>query len=451
MPNKTPSTIDVIGAGLVGSLLSIYLAKRGHRVRVLERRLDMRVQTLSAGRSINLALSTRGIHALSRVGLDQKVLEQSIPMFGRTLHMRDGSEQFFAYGKTGTECIYSTSRGALNKLLMSEAELSGQVAIEFESKVESVDLDKSTLTLGDGGVRQFETLIGTDGSASALRQSMQKIGSLRSTESTLDYGYKELTLHPGAGGSFQLSKNSLHIWPRETFMVIALPNPDGSFTCTLFLSWKGRESFETLQTPEQVRSFFAREFSDLSAMLPHLESEFFENPTGHMVTVKSEPWNYRERALLLGDAAHAIVPFFGQGMNCGFEDVSVLDDMFSESSSLEEVFSKTAFSRKPNADAIADLALENFVEMRDRVTDPQFQLERKVEKILEREHPGKYISRYALVTFSRVPYRLALDAGVIEQEILSELCRNLSDPEQFDRQRARTLIDSKLAPLLGLP
>jgi kynurenine 3-monooxygenase len=434
--------VTVAGAGLVGSLLSIFLAKRGFDVALIEKRPDMRRIDASAlalsgaaGRTINLAVSTRGLHALEQVGLREEILKQAIPMRGRMIHPIRGDLALLPYGKDESEYINSISRAELNKTLMSLAERTGKVRIQFETPVAESHLDAPVL-------------IGTDGAGSAVRAELMKRSGYSASENHLDYGYKELSIAPGPGGSFRLFKNALHIWPRGAYMLIALPNLDGSFTCTLFLPFKGSVSFEALGTPAKVEAFFQEQFPDAVPLLDDLAGTFFANPTGHMVTVKCAPWHDEGRTLLMGDAAHAIVPFFGQGMNCGFEDCTVLGECLDRGKDWKSIFAEFSWLRKPNADAIADMAVENFIEMRDKVADPRFQLEKAVEKILEAKYPDEYVSRYRLVTFSRVPYRLALEAGIVENGILAELCEGLKKPEDVDQELALRLIRERLAPVL---
>jgi len=474
--------VAVIGAGLVGSLLAMLLARRGFKVDVFERRPDMRTEKIAAGRSINLAISTRGITALNRAGLSPSVLAHAVPMFGRMMHSKSGELTFQRYGKDNSEYINSISRSDLNKMLMSEAESTGNVQFHFHQKALGLDLARSSLTLLDEDKKETHTLgaeivIGTDGSASKIRDEMCKLPGYEVSEERLDYGYKELVIPPGPEGQFLMEKNALHIWPRGTFMLIALPNFDGSFTCTLFLPYKGPVSFEKLTAVEAVRNFFAAEFGDAVALIPDLAENFVSAPLGHMDTIKCHPWNVEGQALLLGDAAHAIVPFFGQGANCGFEDLSILEDCIDEhlsrggnlyidqrrpkvggddvrrrlkegSANWHQIFDELTRRRKVNCDAIADMAVENFTEMRDRVADPKFLLMKSVEKILEKEFPGQYRSRYSLVTFSNAPYKLALDAGVVCEEILNSLCKDISHAEEVDLKQAEKLINQKLAPLL---
>lgn len=462
---RTAEPVAVVGAGLIGSLFSLELGKRGKDVTLFERRPDMRREAISAGRSINLAVSARGIHALDRVGLKEKVLEQAVPMRGRMIHSLSGGQTtltFQPYGKDDSECIYSISRGDLNKTLMTAAEATGKVTIRFNERIEAADLATGKLALKserDGTSSDFTagTIFGTDGSAGSIRREiLAKAPGAKGTDTYLDYGYKELLITPKAGGSgrdaFKMEPNALHIWPRGTYMLIALPNHEGSYTVTLFLPMEGPyPSFETLSTPEKVTRFFTEQFPDALPVLEDLEGTFFSNPTGRMVTLHTEPWSFGDRALLLGDAAHAIVPFFGQGMNCGFEDVTEFFEQFdglepSQAGRIEIFFDRYWRARKPDSDAIARMAVENFVEMRDKVADPKFLLEKEVEKILQKEFPGEYISRYGLVTFHRVPYRVALEAGLIQDGILSELCSGagLRQAKDVDMARASSLIRERL-------
>ena len=457
--NPNEGRIALVGAGLVGSLLAIFLARRGYKVDIYERRQDMRVEEISAGRSINLAISTRGIRALERLGLDDEILASAVPMRGRMIHSVEGELSFQPYGMNDRECINSISRATLNKALMTQAEKAGDVKIYFNKKACGMDASTGELSLLDEHTKDVETLkydrvIGTDGSASAVRHEMLTQDGYDCDEHALEYGYKELLITPGENGEFKLEKNALHIWPRGNFMLIALPNFEGSFTCTLFLPFEGEPSFEHLYDDESIEAFFQEYFPDAVPLLDDLSMTFRSNPTGHMVTVKTSPWYSGERVLLVGDAAHGIVPFFGQGMNCGFEDCTVFDQMLEEHSknetlNWEKLFAEFYQSRKVNTDAIADMAVENFVEMRDKVGDKHFLMQKAVEKVLQREFPGRYISRYGLVTFSNIPYKVALDVGVVDEEILTELCAGLSDPEEVDLAKAENLINTKLKPLLA--
>jgi len=455
MTGASREMITLIGAGPVGSLLALHLAKRGYDVEIFERRPDMRREKVAAGRSINLALSTRGLKALHAVGLEQDILRHAVPMRGRMMHARTGDLTFQPYGRDDSEFINSVSRGGLNQLLMTRAEETGRVKIHFNSRVSAVTLPSGEITVHDeksGVARRHPTgrLMGTDGSASTLRAEFLKRPGYSGTQEALDYGYKELTIPAGSSSvPFRIQMNALHIWPRGSFMTIALPNEDGSFTCTLFLPQTGTPSFESLTTPCEVGDFFGAQFPDLTTLIPDLTEAFFANPTGVMVTVKTGPWYFEDRALLLGDASHAIVPFFGQGMNSGFEDCTVLDSLIDRhAGNWEQIFADFYESRKPNTDAIADMAIDNFVEMRDKVADPRFLLEKEVEKRLMLEFPGEYVSRYGLVTFSDTPYQTARVAGLIQAEILREICRDVTRADEVDLRLAGALIRQKLTPFL---
>ena len=445
--------IQLIGAGLVGSLLSIYFARLGFDVEIFERRSDMRKSKIAGGRSINLAISTRGLSALEAVGLKDEVMKICIPMGGRNVHALDGKTQFQAYGRE-SECIYSVSRSELNKILMTHAETKYGVRIHFDHQLNQLDLNENVAHIS-AGEKHIEIdahlLIGTDGSASAVRDAILAQTKAKCTSETLSYSYKELVIPPNSKGEFQMPANALHIWPRKNFMLIALPNLDCSFTATLFLSEKGSISFETLKTSEQLKGFFKEYFNDALEMLPHLDQEFFENPTGHMVTIKSDSWSYQNRTLILGDAAHAIVPFFGQGMNCGFEDCYALNKVLEKhlaNLDWENVFNEFYKLRKENVDAIADLAQENFIEMRDKVADPSFLFQKSVERILMKKFSEIYLSRYQLVSFSNIPYKEARNIGILEDQILRELCQDLKNPEDVDLIKAGHLIETKLKPVL---
>jgi kynurenine 3-monooxygenase len=446
-------SVTMAGAGLVGSLMSLFLARRGFQVEVLERRPDMRSETVDAGRSINLAISARGLYALRRVGLEEEARRHSVPMRGRMIHSLSGELTLQPYGKDDSQHINSISRAWLNQYLMTHAERTGKVRIRFKQRIQHVDFDSGILTVLDepsGSTREerANVLIGTDGSGSAVRKDMVRRPGTFSSQELLSHGYKELTIPAGPGGSFRMEKNALHIWPGGTFMLIALPNEDGSFTCTLFLPFEGTVSFASLDSPSKVTAFFEDQFPDALELIPELTHEFFHNPTGSMVTVKSAPWHVGGRAVLLGDAAHAIVPFFGQGMNCGFEDCGVLDLLLARHRRWDEAFAEFFRLRKPHADAIADMAVENFLEMRDRTASPQFLLEKQVEKVLLNAFPGQFLSRYTLVSFSRVPYRLAYEVGTIASGIVSELAEGLTRAEDVDLDRAARLVRERLVPFL---
>jgi kynurenine 3-monooxygenase len=417
----------IIGAGLVGSLLSIYLSKRGYKVKIYERRADMRKENLIAGRSINLALSDRGIKALEEVGLMDEIRKICIPMHGRFMHNADGSTAYQAYGKEG-QYINSVSRGELNCKLMDLAEQNG-VQIMFNEKCNSIEWATNKIEFENIATKQQSTIngqliFGSDGAFSAARLTHQLQHDLfQYQQYYINFGYKELTIPAGENGSFLLEKNALHIWPRGNYMMIALPNIDGSFTCTMFFPFDGEVSFAALNSKEKVRSFFEKIFTDAAPLIPTLEEDFFNNPTSSLVTVKCFPWIRKDKFALIGDAAHAIVPFFGQGMNCGFEDCSVLNSLIDKyHDNWSDILPEYEELRKPDGDAIADLALNNFIEMRDKVADPQFLLQKKIEAAFSKKYPDKWIPLYSLVTFSpEIRYSDALITGQKQEAIMQQI------------------------------
>ena len=447
-----PETISLIGAGLNGPLLALGLVKRGFRVEIYERRPDMRRVRMSAGRSINLALSTRGIHALTEAGLWNEMRRIIIPMKGRMMHSATSELTFQPYGKNEAEVINSISRAELNITLMNTAEERG-VEVHFQQRCTGIDFKTGTLRLTDELTAEDRTIessvtIGCDGSASAIRGEMLKMSRFNYSQQYLDCGYKELTIPAGPDGKHVLETDALHIWPRGSYMLIALPNVDGTFACILFLPFVGQDSFGQLTTPSEVTNFFQVRFPDVTPLMPDLADNFFANPTGSMVTIKCSPWHVQGRALLLGDAAHAIVPFFGQGINCGFEDCTCLLELIDRhGADWGRVFSEFENARKINTDAIADLAIENFVEMRDRVADPRFLLRKKVELALEGKYPQIFVPKYAMVTFHRIPYATALRRGLLQDRILTELCDSINRVEDLDWSKAERLVRSELTPL----
>lgn len=417
--------ITITGAGLVGSLLTILLAKRGYEVDVYESRPDMRGSGFAGGRSINLAMSDRGWKALKKAGIADAIKKVAIPMYGRMMHSVEGEQVFQPYGKEG-QAIYSVSRGGLNLELLNLAGAFPQVQFFFEQAVKGADFSTNEILLKgkDGETKRVpvDLCLGTDGAFSAIRGSMQRRNRFNYSQHYLDYGYKELTIPPASEGLHALDKNSLHIWPRGNFMLIALPNTDGSFTCTLFLPFEGRESFENLHTDEEILSFFNHFFPDAVPLMPELLTDFRGNPTASLVTVRCSPWEVNERFLILGDAAHAIVPFYGQGMNSGFEDCSRLDDLLEEESDdWALVIKKFSAERPVDANAIADLALRNFIEMRDLVGDPKFLLRKKMEAWLQEKFPEDFLPLYSMVTFSDIPYSKAWEAGVRQDKLFQKL------------------------------
>jgi kynurenine 3-monooxygenase len=398
--------VGIAGAGLAGSLLAVYLARRGHRVTVYERRPDPRNAGSEGGRSINLALSVRGIAALAGVGLDGPVLERALPMRGRMLHAVDGGLAFQAYSADGTKAINSVSRAGLNAVLLDAVDEHG-VSTEFACRVVGVDPDTGRVDLdAPSGARQacHEVVLGADGAFSAARSAIVRNERVDYRQDYLPWGYKELAMPPTASGDFALDPGALHIWPRRTSMMIALPNPDHTFTCTLFWPFEGPDGFADLDRPGAVRARFDERYGDVVPLVPDLVDQFAANPVGSLATIRVWPW-VRGRVALLGDAAHAIVPFYGQGMNCAFEDVVELDRCLAETGdAFGPALERFAARRKPNADAIADLALDNFVEMRDKVASPLFRLGKRAEHALELAIPGRVESLYELVSFSQVPY-----------------------------------------------
>jgi kynurenine 3-monooxygenase len=435
----------VVGAGLVGSLLSCYLSQDGYQVDVFEMRPDMRGKDFIGGRSINLALSDRGLKALEGVGLRDEIQELCLPMKGRMMHSKSGDLQFQAYGRTDQH-INSVSRGGLNKKLIELADSFDHVNFHFDHKLIKYNSREKDLLFQNaaGEMVQVDSplIFGTDGAFSRLRYSLQKRPLFNYSQDYLEHGYKELSIPPGKDGDFQLDPTALHIWPRNEFMLIALPNLDRSFTLTLFLAFEGETSFAKLKDEQSVWDFFQEEFADCIPMMPHLAEEFFENPTAGLVTVKCFPWAY-ENALLIGDACHAIVPFYGQGMNAGFEDCTLLfETQKKHGDNWPLIFEEFQHSRKPDADAIAELAKRNFIEMRDRVADPQFLLQKEIAAEIEKRNPGKFSPVYSLVTFSHQPYSHALsemDQRELQfQEILNwpGIKENWRDEEKLQKIEA---------------
>jgi kynurenine 3-monooxygenase len=443
--------ITLVGAGLAGSLLAIFLARRGHRVTLLERRPDPRKTTgpTSAGRSINLALANRGITALDEVGVMDRVRPALIPMVGRMLHDEEGRLKLIPYGNKPHEVINSVSRAGLNALLLDAAESTGKVSIRFGTTVTGLDFANRRVRPQES---PYEVLIGTDGSASAVRASILEQTRGWLDEAPLGHGYKELSVPAapggGGGGGFRMEKGALHIWPRGEYMLIALPNIDGSFTVTLFLPNEGEESFQVLTSPDAVRAMFERRFADAIPLMPTLVEDFFENPTGHLETIRCEPWSFEDHALVLGDAAHAIVPFHGQGMNAAFEDCSAFDRCLEgPDRPWDEIFAEFERRRRPNTDAIADMALENYVEMRSTVREPKFQLKKDLSFRLEERHPNRFIPRYSMVMFHTIPYAEARRRGAIQEEILDELTSRSASLDEIDLARADGLIAERLGTL----
>lgn len=410
----------LIGSGLAGGLFAAYLGRQGYEVELYERRADPREGNMVGGRSINLALSTRGIHALEQLGIADEVLKHAIPMPGRMIHDKSGDLHFSPYDRDSRKHINSIGRAALNTTVIEAALRYPNVRIFFNHRCTSVDLDAATAQLIDSSqplnsstsqpvAASGDAIIGVDGAFSAVRQSMQRtLPNFQYDESYLAHGYKELTISPAPDGSWRMEKNALHIWPRKSFMMIALPNPDGSFTCTLFWEFKGPRSFETTTTDDEICRFFDEEFPDAVPLMPALLEDFRQNPMGSLVTIRCAPWFYKDKVALLGDAAHAVVPFYGQGMNAAFEDCVVLDECLAAfRDNREHAFAEYFSRRKENADALADLAVENFIEMRDKTASKTFRVKKKLDHFLEGLLPKVYLPLYTMVTFTRIPYAQA--------------------------------------------
>ena len=438
MPNSKPQII--IGAGLVGCLFAIMLRKRGHPVDIYEKRPNLRRGEGSEGRSINLVITTRGIAALEEAGLWEEVSKLCVPVSGRMIHSPEGKLAFTPYGRDG-ECNYSVSRGELNLFLIEQVERLGG-RIFFESPLERVDFERKVLRLENGEERSFGRLYGADGANSVVRRDIPGVNTQRET---LPSVYKEFLMPAAPSGDYPMEKKALHIWPRGEHMLMGLPNTGGSFTMTLYLP-KSLE--EELVRENRAHDFFRRHYSDALDLAPQQASEFSERPSGTLGTVRCHPWHWRDEAVLLGDAAHAIVPFFGQGMNCGFEDCRLLMDFLNRAETVEQAFARFDRFQRANGNAIADMALENFVEMRDKVGDANFLLRKRVDSLLENKWRREYRTRYAMVVYTHIPYALAQAAGKIQQGILDELCEGLTRAEDVDWERAKTLISDRMAPFI---
>ncbi|MBI3550489.1 MAG: FAD-dependent monooxygenase [Elusimicrobia bacterium] len=407
---ETKERVAVVGAGLAGAVAAVYLGQSGREVDLFEKRLDPRKAPAERGRSINLALSERGLYALGEIGLKDKVLAQAIPMRGRMIHSRSGALSFQPYGTESWQVIHSVSRAGLNQAAVEAAESLPNVRVHFGMRAVDADLDAPAVEFEsvEGGARrraEADFLVGADGAFSALRARMQRLDRFDYRQDYLEHGYKELTIPALAGGGWALEKNALHIWPRGYFMMIALPNSDGSFTVTLFWPWEGPNSFSALKTEGDVLSFFESTFPDAVPLMPTLATDFMRNPSSSLVTIRCFPWRYKDKAVLLGDAAHAVVPFYGQGMNAAFEDCSVLlECLKKDAGERRAAFKRFETSRKKQTETLAELALENFVEMRDHTASRAFLIKKQVEKALHRLFPGWYIPLYTMVTFTRMPY-----------------------------------------------
>ena len=441
--------ITIVGAGLAGTLLATLLAQRGWQVDVFERRGDPRVQGYAGGRSINLALAERGLHALRSAGLADVVLNQAVMMRGRMVHFLDGTQQLQRYGRDDSEVIWSVSRGELNISLTNAAEAAG-ARVHFDRRLETVDFDARMATFaGDGHAQAlpFTALVGADGAGSVLRREMGTVHPLGERTESLGHGYKELEIPPRRDGGFALEPNALHIWPRGRSMCIALPNDERTFTVTLFLPNDGEPSFASVRSGTDAIALFERDFADALPLIPDLAEDFEAHSTGTLATLYLDRWTLDGRAVLIGDAAHAMVPFHGQGMNCAFEDCVSLAGTLDRQTDLAKAFAEFEAERLPNARAIQQMALETYLEMRERVDDEDFLLQRALERELAARHPARFVPRYAMVTFRRLPYATALQRGQIQRELLVEATRGRTTLEGIDWDRLDANVRQRLSPL----
>jgi len=443
--------VSIVGAGLCGALLAILLSQRGFNVEVYERRADPRRHADDAGRSINLALAARGLRALEQAGIADELGPHTLPMRGRRVHSPDGATELQRYGQSDAECIYSIGRAALNLLLIEAAARSPRVRLNFAHGCTDVDPQTLAITLDSANgaspeSRSSRVLLGTDGAGSAVRSSLERAGLVHTREDWLDHDYKELTVPPRGDGAWAFAPDALHIWPRGGYMLIALPNPDRSFTATLFLPRSGPASFAALDSPDRVAAFFHREFPDAAAAMPGLTADFARHPQGRMASVHCAPWSLTRAsstALLLGDAAHAIVPFHGQGMNAAFEDCLELCASLDSGQALPEACAQFESARRAKTEAIAEMALENYIEMRDTVRDPAFVRQKALAAELERRYPERFIPRYSMVMFHpEISYAEAQRRGAIQSEILREI-----DSGACDAAQAEAVIYARLPPV----
>ena len=444
---QTPQKIAIVGSGLVGTLLAIYLKKMGHTVHVFDRSPDIRTVEFS-GRSINLVMSNRGWKALEDIGLDEEIRKIGIPVDKRAIHLKDGQLNYQYYGKEG-EAIFSLSRGVLNRKMINLAEAAG-VEFKFEHKIWDVTLADATLHIGDSERGEwtelkYDKVFGADGAFSRIRHRMQRQSMFDYSQEFMKIGYKELHIPANPDRTHKIDKNSLHIWPRGNFMLMALANLDGSFTCTLFMPFEGENSFDQLKDETTLVKFFAEYFPDTADVIPDLVEDFFKNPTSYLVMMKCYPWTFSDKVALIGDAAHAIVPFYGHGMNVGFEDITILMQMIAKyGEDWNMVFNEYEKSRKPNADAIAELSLRNFIEMSTKTADSAFLLQKKIEKKFSDKHPDKWLPLYSRVTFSTQPYTEALAIGDFQNKIMEEIMAIADIENKWDSQEVEDKIIDRL-------
>ena len=417
--------VTIVGAGLVGSLCSLFMTNRGYNVSVFERRNDLRSEIISAGKSINLALSTRGWTALKEAGVESEVKKIAIPVYKRVMHDIKGNLTDQPYGNEG-QCIYSVSRVLMNLLMMNLAENNG-ANLFFNEKCIDVDFNntqvkfENTLTKKHTNVKS-DFIIGADGAFSKVREQMVKKYNHQYNYNEIDHDYKELLIPAGKNGSYLIEKNALHIWPRGEFMLMALANLDGSFTCTLFAPKKGKNSFENLNNKKDVENYFYKLFPDFFELVPNLYEQWKTNPTSNLGIIRTYPWNVDDKGLLIGDSAHATVPFYGQGMNCGFEDCRILDNLLTKNEKdIKKCFEDFSKMRKPNGDGVQDLSMHNFIVMRDKTADPKFLLQKKIEKEFSNLYPKKWTPLYSMVSFSNISYEEAWKIGMKQEKIMKEI------------------------------
>jgi kynurenine 3-monooxygenase len=450
---KPEGKITIAGAGLAGALLATLLARQGWTVDVFEKRPDPRRAGYEGGRSINLALAERGLHALRLAGLTEAVMAQAVMMRGRMVHPAEGGTHLLHYGKDDSEVIWSVHRGRLNISLLDAAEAAG-AAIRFDARLDGVDFDAKTFRLVNDRERTdetlaFDVLIGADGAGSGLRAAMAPHAAINERFEPLGHGYKELEIPPADDGGFRIEPHALHVWPRGGYMCIALPNTEKTFTVTLFLPSEGEPSFASLPDGTAARAFFARDFADALPLIPEFDQDWTSHPIGTLSTLYLDRWHLDGRAVLLGDAAHAMVPFHGQGMNCAFEDCLALARHAVDADDWATAFAAFEAERKPNAEAIQAMALENYIEMRDRVDDPDFLLQRQLERVLADRHPGRFIPRYSMVSFMRVPYATAFERGKIQRQLLIDATRGKATLADIDLDAADEMVRTRLSSLPG--
>jgi kynurenine 3-monooxygenase len=449
------ASVNIVGAGPTGALLAILLQRRGLKVTLYETRRDPRGNSGESGRSINLALADRGMHALKAAGVSDELAGELVTMRGRLVHEKNGVQSLQLYGRRPDEVIYSISRHRLNQALLDVAGRLPDVETRFEHRLEDADFENATAQIRDTrndrlSIIPMRPLLATDGAGSVMRRRMTELGLIEAREADLEHGYKELSIPSGPNGAYRMAPDALHIWPRGNFMLIALPNADGSFTATLFLPTRGAVSFEALTSPPVIERFLRSEFPDVYGLMPNCVAEFQVHPTGFLGTVYANRWSVGGMTALIGDAAHAIVPFHGQGMNCCFEDCLEFGAAVAGNTTWQDVFAEFFASRKPNTDAIAAMALENYLEMRERVVDPRFRLQQTLALELERRHPRRFIPRYSMVMFHHeISYRTAQLRGDIQRRILEEFTANAATLQDIDYERASREINRELSPIGG--